>query len=155
METSHPAVISLMQRIEAAWPRALSFAEIEPGISPARFSLDQDGAALLMRLAVAKFIQLHAWRAPVAAAISAHPRASAIGRQQARTGPQVTTLLHTTARFDDPLVRSFLQLLDGTRDRAALLDALKTQYPDTPAGQLEQGIEANLKLLHRAGILEA
>jgi len=155
METAHPGVIALMQQLEAASPRALSFAEVEPELSAAGFTLDQDGAALLMRLAVAKMIELHAWKAPVASAISTHPRASACARQEARTRTHVTTLLHSTARLDDPLVRSFLQLLDGTRDRAALLDALKAEYPDVPREQLEQGIEPNLNFLYQAGMLEA
>jgi hypothetical protein len=159
METAHPGAIALMERLEAAWPRALSFAEIEPALSAAGFILDQEFdqefATLLMRLAVAKMVELHAWRAPVAPAISTHPRASACARQEACTSAHVTTLLHTTARIDDPLVRSFLQLLDGTRDRPALLDALKAEYPDVPREQLEQGIEPNLRLLHRAGMLEA
>jgi SAM-dependent methyltransferase/methyltransferase-like protein len=155
METSHPAVIALVDRLEAAWPRALSFAEMEPGVSAAGFSLDQDGAALLMRLVIAKFIELRAWKAPLAPAISSRPRASAIARHEARTRAHVTTLLHTTARLDDPLVRSFLQLLDGTRDRASVLNALRAAHPDVPIEQLERGIEPNLKFLHRAGLLEA
>jgi hypothetical protein len=52
-------------------------------------------------------------------------------------------------------LRSFLGLLDGTRDRTALLDALKAEFPAIPSEQLEQGIEPSLKLLHRAGLLEA
>ena len=155
METVHPGVIALMEQLEAAWPRALSFAEIEPGLSAAGFVLNQESAALLMRLAVAKMIELHAWKAPVAPAISTYPRASACAREEALTRTHVTTLLHTTARLDDPLVRSFLQLLDGTRDLAALIDALKSEYPDVPREQLEQGIEPNLQFLYRAGMLEA
>ena len=155
METSGSGVITLMEQLEAAWPRVLSFAEIEPELSAAGFVLDREGAALLMRLAVAKMIELHARKAPVAPAISTHPRASACAREEARTRAHVTTLLHTTARLDDPLVRSFLQLLDGTRNRAALIDALKAEYPDVPREQVEQGIEANLQFLHRAGMLEA
>jgi methyltransferase-like protein len=154
METADSGVITLMEHLEAAWPRALSFAEIEPELSAAGFVLDREGAALLMRLAVAKMIELHARKAPVATAVSAHPRASACAREEARTRAHVTTLLHTTARLDDPLVRSFLQLLDGTRDRAALIDALKAEYPDVPREQIGQGIEANLQFLHRAGMLE-
>jgi len=155
METSHPAVIALMEQLEAAWPRALSFAEVEPGLSASGFVLDHEGAALLMRLAVAKMIELHAWKAPVAPSISNHPIASACARDEARTRTHVTTLLHTTARLDDPLVRSFLQRLDGTRDRAALIDALKAEYPHVPREQIEKGIEPNLRFLHRAGMLEA
>lgn len=155
METAHPHVIALMEQLEAAWPRALSFAEIEPGLAESGFSLDHEGAALLMRLAVSDMIELRAWRAPLAAEISIRPRASASSRQEARTGEHATTLLHTTLRLDDAMVRSFLRLLDGTRDRDALLDTLKAEFPAMPVEQLEQGIEPNLQLLHRAGILEA
>jgi hypothetical protein len=108
-----------------------------------------------MHLARARLIQLHVWKAPVAATIPERPRASASARQEARSRPRVSTLLHTTARFDDPVVRSFLCLLDGTRDRAALVDALKAEHPALPAGQIEQRIEPMLKLFHRAGVLEA
>jgi methyltransferase-like protein len=156
METVHPGVIALMEQLEAGWPRALSFAEISAtGFVLNHNDTDQEGAALLMRLAVAKMIELHAWKAPIAPAISTHPRASACAREEARTRTHVTTLLHTTARLDDPLVRSFLQLLDGTRNRAALLEVLKAEYPDMPREQIEQGIEPNLQFLYRAGMLEA
>lgn len=155
MQTIHPAAITLMKQLEAAWPRALTYAEIEPALSAAGFSLDQEGVTLFMRLSIAKFIELHAWRAPVASAIPERPRASASARHEALTRAHVTTLLHTTARLDDPLVRSFLQLLDGTRDRPCLLEALKSEFPGIAAEQLEQGIEPNLRLLHRAGMLEA
>jgi methyltransferase-like protein len=154
METTQPAVIALVEQLEEAWPRALSFAELEPCLSEAGFS-PREGAALLMHLTKAGLIQPHAWKAPVAATISERPRASASARQEACSRPRVSTLLHTTARVDDPVVRSFLCLLDGTRDRAALIDALKAEHPALPAGQIEQGIEPMLKLLHRAGVLEA
>jgi len=108
-----------------------------------------------MRLAVSDMIELRAWRAPLAAEISIRPRASASSRQEARTREHATTLLHTTLRLDDAMVRSFLRLLDGTRDRVGLLDTLKAEFPALPVEQLEQGIEPNLQLLHRAGMLEA
>jgi methyltransferase-like protein len=155
METAQPRVIALMEQLEEAWPRALSFAELEPCLSEAGSSPEHETATLLMHLARARLIQLHAWKAPVAATISERPRASANARQEARSRPRVSTLLHTTARFDDPVVCSFLCLLDGTRDRAALIDALKAEHPALPVGQIEQRIEPTLKLFHRAGVLEA
>jgi len=155
METAHPHVIALMEQLEAVWPRALSFAKIEPQLSESGFSLDHEGAALLMRLAVSEMIELRAWKAPLAAEISMRPRASACSRQEARSRDHATTLLHTTLRLDDAMVRGFLALLDGTRDRAALLDALKTEFPSMSSEKLEQGIEPGLQLLHRAGVLEA
>jgi len=155
METTQPAVIALVEQFEEAWPRALSFAELEPCLSEAGLSAERATATLLMHLTRAKLIQLHAWKAPVAAAISERPRASASARQEARSRPRVSTLLHTTARLDDPVMRSLLCLLDGTRDRAALIDALKAEHPALPAGQIEQRIEPMLKLFHCAGVLEA
>jgi SAM-dependent methyltransferase len=155
METTQHAIIALVEQLEEAWPQTLSFAELEPRLSGAGFSLDRDGAELLVHLALAKLIQLHAWKAPVAATISGRPRASASARQEGRSHPYMTTLLHTAVRLDDPLVRSFLCLLDGTRDRAVLLDALRTEYPAIPAEKIAQGIEPILKRFHRAGALEA
>jgi SAM-dependent methyltransferase len=155
MESNHPGVIALLEALEAALPRALSFEEIEPRLAATGFALDGEGATLLMRLAVAKMIELHAWRAPVAQGVSERPRASACSRQEARTRVYATTLQHGTMGLDDPQVRSFLKLLDGTRDRNALLDAMKAEFPAMPVEELEKGIEPSLGIFHRAGLLEA
>ena len=155
MESTHAGAIALLEELEAAWPRALSLDELEPRIAGTGFALDEDGVTLLMRLVVAKMVELHAWIAPVAADVSARPRASACSRQEARTGAHATSLLHTAVALDDPLQRSLLQLLDGTRDRNALLDAMKAEFPAIRAGELEEGIEPCLGFFHRAGLLEA
>jgi methyltransferase-like protein len=129
MESNHPGVVALLEALEEASPSALSLDEMEPRLAEAGFSLDGEGASLPMRLAAAKMIEFHAWNAPVAGMISAWPRASACSRQEAQTRAQVTTLLHGTLGLDDPVIRSFLRLLDGTRDRKALLEALKAEFP--------------------------
>ena len=154
MESNHAGAIALLEALEAAWPRALSFGELEPRLAATGFALDGDGATLLMRLAVAKMVELHAWRAPVAGEVSARPRASACARQEAGAQAYATTLLHGKVGLDDPVVRSFLQLLDGTRDRNALLDALKAEFPALPQEALEEGIEPGLAFFYRAGLLE-
>jgi hypothetical protein len=145
MESNYPSVIALLEALEAAWPSALSLDEMEPQLAEAGFSLDGEGASLLMRLAAAKMIELHAWSAPVAGKISARPRASACSRQEARTQAQVATLLHGTLGLDDPVIRSFLRLLDGTRDRKALLEAMKAEFPAMPEKELDEGIETGLE----------
>jgi methyltransferase-like protein len=154
METTHPGTIALMEQLAGAWPRTLSWEEIGPGIAK-EFSLGDNGPGLLMRLALSKMIELHAWKAPVATEISRHPKASTSALHEARIRSRVTTLQHMTVHLEDPVVRSFLLLLDGTRDRAALLDALKAEYPDLPPDRLEQGIEPNLRMFHRAAVLES
>jgi hypothetical protein len=155
MESNHPGAIALLEALEAVWPRALSYEEIEPRLEGTGLALDGEGATLLMRLAVTKMIELHAWRAPVAQGVSERPRASAIGREEARTRAHATTLLHGKMGLDDPVVRSFLKLLDGTRDRTALLEAMKAEFPAMAVEELEKGIEPSLGIFHRAGMLEA
>jgi SAM-dependent methyltransferase len=154
MESNHAGAIALLEELEAAWPRALSFDELEPRLAATGFALHDDGASLLLRLAVAKMVEFHAWRAPVAGEVSARPRASACARQEARAQAYATTLLHGKVGLDDPVVRGFLQLLDGTRDRHALLDALKAEFPALPQEALQEGIEPGLAFFCRAGLLE-
>ncbi len=155
LESNHPGVIALLKKLGAAWPRSLSLDEMGPGLAAAGFALHGDGAALLMRLVVSKMVELHAWRAPVAAGVSERPRASALSRHEALSRPFATTLLHGAIGLDDPAVRKLLTLLDGTRDRQALLNAMRTDFHEKPAEALEKEIEAGLGVFHRAGLLEA
>jgi methyltransferase-like protein len=43
---------------------------------------------------------------------------------QLTVGDTVTSLLHTTLEISDPLARRLILLLDGTRDRSALVEGL-------------------------------
>lgn len=155
LESSHEGAIALLGKLEAAWPRSLSFEDIGPQIGEAGLTLDEEGTDLLMQLAAAKMIELHAWRAPVAACVSERPRASACSRQEALTRECATSLLHDNVALDDPIVRSLLLLLDGTRDRKAILNAMRAEFPALAQQGIEGGIEPGLRLFHRAGLLEA
>jgi len=75
-------------------------------------------------------------------------RVSALTRLEAAQGELLTTARHGGFRLDDDLGRRLIPLLDGTRDRAALLDAL---HADAALGReaLERGIERRA----RAGLL--
>ena len=85
-----------------------------------------------------------------------------------RRGPELTSLRHEPVRLDDPLGRLLIRLCDGTRDRAALVDALVaavgTELILTIEGepvtdgervrrQLAAGLERNLQILARLGML--
>jgi SAM-dependent methyltransferase len=155
MESNHPAVVRLLEELSKVWPRAMSFSEIASRLAEVGFSLDGDGAALLVRLAVSKMMELRAWRVPVADAISERPRASACTRQEGRQGKIATTLLHSTISVEDPKVRSLLQLLDGTRNRMELLGAMVSEFPAIPPAEIEEGLDPNLRMLYAAGVLEA
>ncbi|MGB6746173.1 MAG: class I SAM-dependent methyltransferase [Terracidiphilus sp.] len=155
MESNHPGVTALLRELGETWPRALAWEELEPLLAEARLALDADGSALLIRLAVAKMIELRAWNPPVARTIAERPRASACTRHEAATQAQVTTLLHTTASFDDAKLRRLLALLDGTLDRRGLLEAMGRDFPEVSQAELEAGIELGLQLFLRGGVLES
>jgi len=155
MESNHAGAIALLEELAARWPRRVSLRELEPMLSRAGLLLDEGGVTLLMQLIVGKFVETHAWQAPVAGAIPARPRASACSRLEARTRGFATTLLHGTLRLDDPVLVSFLKLLDGTRDRGALVAAMKTEFPEMAEVRLAAGIESSLQHFHRIGMLEA
>jgi SAM-dependent methyltransferase len=155
MDSKHPGVTALLCELERAWPQALSFAELEPRIEEETgYTFDSDGATLLMRLAVAKFIELHGWSAPVATEISARPRASACSRQEILTRTQAATLLHSTVKLEDPVARRFLVLMDGTRDRNEMAAALQAEFPNVDAEEIVQRMEPSLEFFYRAGFLE-
>lgn len=57
---------------------------------------------------------------PAAAPPGEKPHASAVARQTARAGIRVTTLYNGIVFIEDPRGRALLELMDGTRDLAAL-----------------------------------
>jgi hypothetical protein len=60
----------------------------------------------------------------------------------------VTTLRHSTVELQDDAVRQLVILLDGTRDRAAVLRDLKPSQPS-------EDLERNLREMARLALLEA
>jgi SAM-dependent methyltransferase len=155
MESNHPAVNAMLGELERAWPRAVPLDDFASRLAQVGFVLNGDGAALLMRLAISKFIEFRTWNPPVAAEIAERPRTSAVTRQEGRSHAQACTLLHSTITLEDPKAQIFLQLLDGTRNRSDLLDAMRAAFPETPDVELAAGIEPGLRTFHVCGVLEA
>jgi len=89
----------------------------------------------------------------LAASPGERPVASPLARIQARAGDAVTTLLHTSVELRDPIGRRLLALLDGTRDRAALIAEL---LPLTGSSRetLAPALDENLLALARLGLLQ-
>jgi SAM-dependent methyltransferase len=155
MKSQHAVTVRLMETLIDSWPRSIPFAELEERLAGHGIVFDAEFLTLLLRLVVTRFVQLHAWQAPVSRRIADRPRASAAVRQVAAMGGEVATLLHSSLRLEDSQVRDFLMLLDGTRDRSDLLAALTERYPEMPETALAERIEPNLRLLHRNGVLLA
>jgi hypothetical protein len=55
----------------------------------------------------------------------ARPVASPLARWQAARGADLTSLVYTTVRMEEPAARLLITLLDGTRDRADLQAGLR------------------------------
>jgi SAM-dependent methyltransferase len=82
------------------------------------------------------------------------PRLSPVIRRQIETGSEnLTSVLHTVVRIDDPVARRLLWLMDGTRDRAAVTadlaawaaeEAAKTDGPTPSAEELREKFAARI-----------
>jgi hypothetical protein len=73
----------------------------------------------------------------------------------ARDGGMVTTLLHTHVNLEDEQGRRFLELLDGSRDRQALADALAAGAPGNSREMILQQVDDNLVNFYKMGLLVA
>jgi SAM-dependent methyltransferase len=147
LTTDHPLVVATLQQIGNAWPTAPWIADLVA---------DEGELAIvceaLLRCYAANLVRLHVAPPQVSVVAPERPRVSALARLEAVQGEMLTTVRHTGIRLDDDLGRRLVALLDGTRDRAALLDAL------APAGamardELADGLEHSLTRLARAGLL--
>jgi hypothetical protein len=136
LTTDHGAVKAALVRLRAAWPRALPVAELDGGAV----------REILLRAYAANVVQLHMWAPALAAEPAERPVASALARLQAARGSRITNLLHESVDVPDELGRRLITLLDGTRDRAALLRELQR-----PAAELERSLEG----LARIALLDA
>lgn len=81
------------------------------------------------------FVDLHTWEPPMATAPGARPLASALARIEITRGIRVTSLRHRQVEIDDPVAAAALRHLDGTRDVAALREALGRTSPTGSIGE--------------------
>jgi hypothetical protein len=146
LTTDHPLVIGALKAIGDAWPAAALIAQLAPADELATI------CAALLRCYAANLVYLHVHPPAVSTVGPARPRVSALARVEATQGELVTTLRHTGLRLDDEFGRRLVPLLDGARDRAALLAELA---PDagTDRGELSAALEHRLERLARAGLL--
>lgn len=161
--TDHALIKSALLELGAAWPRAVRFDELLAG---ARARLSHGAAPesvddgeeslvlgqLLLKTYAASVVELHVHAPAIAVEVSERPAASPLARLQARFGPVVTNLLHASVRIGDDAARYLLILLDGTRDRAALLEELASGR-EGARDFLDRNLDENLRRLARLALL--
>jgi SAM-dependent methyltransferase len=128
---------------DAGLLRPLAFADLRE-----RTAVPEDElAAQLVAAFDSGDVEFHAVSPPAAAEPGERPRASALARSQARPGALVTTLLNQVVRVTDEPTGDLLRLLDGTRDRDAILEAFPGPL-DRPSLETALAGFAGLGLLH-------
>lgn len=182
MATDFPVAKAAMLCLGEIYPQALHFKEL---LMQARARLRMDSekhgeedeqealtlAEILLRTYSTNLVELHVHVPRYAVSATERPVASPLARYQIQSGSTVTTLRHTNVEVEDLIGQKLLALLDGTRDRAALLEELQTYVKTDVATQLKtdgttidiekvlqdvsNDLENNLAKLARLGLLIA
>jgi SAM-dependent methyltransferase len=153
--SDQPPAIAVMERLIDAWPCTLSYDETCRALAQGGLPPGADPARLLLQMAIARMIELHAWQPKLANRLSERPRIPESCRLEAAQRPYTANLWHGTVQLDDPVVRKLLLLADGTRTRDELLGSLAREFPEVSPAELESGLEENLERFRRAALLIA
>jgi hypothetical protein len=165
--TSEPLVKAALHALSRAWPESLDWA---PLLALAHAAAGPQAPVelvagrlreVLLQAHLARIVQLQGCPSPVAAHAGERPLASPLARAQCAAGAQVlSSLLHGNARLEGELDSRLLVLLDGTRDRAALLGELALAHaprasdPPVPPASAEL-VEEALARFADLGLLQA
>ena len=147
--------------LAARWPGRVPFEELvslsAQKLGREILAEDTDALARLLTAAwMAGLIELHGYLPRYSETVSERPVASPLARLQVKAGPFVSTLLHTSMRFDDAPSRLLLQLLDGTRTKEEIVTAVAQAFPPDKRpdpSTLRAGLDRNLERLAKAGLL--
>ncbi|MDE3181628.1 MAG: methyltransferase regulatory domain-containing protein [Acidobacteriota bacterium] len=173
--SNHPLTKAAMHYLGAHWPERIAFDDLsscarkESGWAPE----DGGGPALedmLLKMFGGTMVEFHALSPHFAVKAGERPVATALARYQLSKREFATNLLHQTVNFDD-VARHFILLMDGTRDRPALLREMERRAasgeltveqngePVRDAAKarevLENGMDQNLAKLARLAMLVA
>ncbi len=153
-------VQATLDRLLQMGPKRVRFADLYVQMrAAAPTELDRCGEAryrtLVFGATLAGAIELHVHAPRLATEPGVRPVASALVCAQLEAGTLVTNLCHESVRVDDAIVGRLLALLDGRRDRAALVEALGAELGDGDQAARLQRLEEHLRHLARLALLEA
>lgn len=157
----HPAAVSVQELTGAVAHRLrdAGIAREAPGEIQGRLN------PFLLQLYGRGLIRLHSWYPQLPRHAAERPVASPIARWQIQHEPRVTSLTHRTVEVEDAIGQSLLALLDGTRDRPTLCEAIYQKLhekkmisrgaatPELIRAEIAERLEANLQLLADVGLL--
>lgn len=159
MTTNFPLAKAAMFYLGQIYPRAVRFDEllVEAFRLIGRGSVgdelevktdSQTVAELMLKTYGAGVIDFHLHVSNFTVTPGERPLASPLARLQAQSGTITTSLLGNNVRIDDALGLQLLLLLDGTRDRAALIKDLESSIESKPQSLAsDMSIEDRKKLM--------
>jgi methyltransferase-like protein/SAM-dependent methyltransferase len=130
--TNRPLLKTTLVCLHETWPEPVTVDTLWQTVvsrlpPPLKSDIEKDGprpiAEILLDCFLSNLVELHRRAPRFVARVSARPLASRLARLQAQEGLPITSLRHRGTEIDG-FDRVVLQLLDGTRDRAALLAKL-------------------------------
>jgi SAM-dependent methyltransferase len=155
LTTDNPLIKASLVHLGDAWPEAVAFSDLlaqARALVPAHATQADESdaeeravAETLLKAYAGGLIELHSCPPRLAAVPGERPLASPLARVQAETGSQVTNLRHHNILVQDELGLALLRLLDGTRDRTALIGALSgiAEVQRTASGDGVQPVDAD------------
>ncbi len=144
-----PSVEAVARAMGAHYPLPVTFQELLAYVSSA-----EELRQIMFTLISVGFAECHAYRFPCQTSLSERPRASAFARLQAERSHEITSLMQNLVEMDE-FGRRLVQLLDGTRDPAALIHDM-AEGPNAPAPEeIADQLPTRLQYLARLGLLEA
>ena len=155
LQTGDQQVKTALLQLHAIWPQSVPFADL---LSQAGGEAVPLANALLHGYS-AGLLEVSVRPSQFAAQAGEHSVSSPLARLQAESGSLVTSLRHTSAELEDDLDRCLVWLLDGTRDRSALTDALRQFLRKHPVPGVERVtpylLETRLARLAKQALLVA
>jgi hypothetical protein len=145
IQRGHALTNSVVSTLIEAFPARLGLEELMRRVG----TEDESSVCeILLGAFTGAVVEIHSVPAPCAAEACERPIASPLARLQAAEGCPMSTMTHIAVIIEDSMAQKLIGLLDGTRDRAALLQEL-----GPPADA--QSLEVSLQSLAREGLLMA
>jgi methyltransferase-like protein/SAM-dependent methyltransferase len=166
MKTDHPVAKAAIVCLGELYPQSLRFEELlERALERSGKVMASDEAQretdalvlgdILIQVYAAGLVELHVHQPQLSTVAGERPLASPLVRWQIAQGVVVTTLLSTGLEIEDAFGQRLLQLLDGTRDRTALLTELNALVESGALELEDKSEESKRKFLDNLpGLLE-
>jgi SAM-dependent methyltransferase len=152
---------AILDVLQERAPRLLEFGELTALVrqGPQAAALHERGPDIFRELAFgaarAGALDLHVRAPGFTVEPGERPLASPVARLQLEHGPLVTSLWHDSVNLDDEIGARLLALLDGTRGRSELVDAMGGLLEGDELPARMRALERHLELLGKLALLVA